>query len=334
MKPLLRRLCVSGAAAVVAVSSGVVPIAASQGAPRGSGSSGHERIVSFWTNDKVAQAQPRDFVYNPKTRRFERGKPGGSGGTVGASWAAGGEVLKTTGKVLFAIGSSYYVCSASTADDVVSGRSLILTAGHCVFDESTGAFATNWMFVPDYDSAAPSLDSAGLFCASTTLGCWTASALVVHSGFASAGAFNQQAIVHDFAFAVVGPGGKSGTAQLDQTVGGHPIQFSAVAGGTPTWLFGYPAAGKYMGKDLVYCQGALGFDALVANATYKVGCNMTGGSSGGPWFAPFSAGSGTLMSVNSYGYSGVKSMYGPKLNSKAQQLFAAAETATANTVVP
>jgi hypothetical protein len=167
-------------------------------------------------------------------------------------------------------------------------------------------------------------------------GCWTASALVVADGFATAGGFNSQAIVHDYAFAAVGAGGKSGAAQLDATVGGHPIQFSSLPGGADTYLFGYPAAGKYRGKDLVYCRGPLGFDANVANATYRVACNMTGGSSGGPWFTPFSpsTGSGTMVSVNSYGYSGVTAMFGPKLNAETQSMFAVAGTATANTITP
>jgi hypothetical protein len=61
---------------------------------------------------------------------------------------------------------------------------------------------------------------------------------------------------------------------------------------------------------------------------------MTGGSSGGPWFAPFSAGSGTMVSVNSYGYSGVTAMQGPKLNAETQTMFNTAASVTGNTIVP
>lgn len=299
-------------------------------------SSEHDRIVAFWTKARVARAIPRDFVFDPATKTYRpAARPGGgsSSTTLGSSWTAGGEVLETTGKVLFAMGGSYYVCSASVVDDTVTGRSLVLTAAHCAYDETAGAFATNWMFVPDYDSAPAPLTTSGSFCASTTLGCWTASALVVHNGYATAGGFNDQAVVHDFAFAVVNGGGKSGTAQLDATVGGHPIRFSSVSGGADTYLFGYPASGKYKGKDLVYCRGPLGFDPYTANATYRVGCNMTGGSSGGPWFTPFAGGSGTLISVNSYGYSGITAMHGPKLDANTAALFDAAGTASANTVV-
>ncbi len=169
------------------------------------------------------------------------------------------------------------------------------------------------MFVPDYDTAPASLDTSGSFCATTSLGCWTAQSLVVSGGFATAG-------------------GKSGTAQLDSTVGGHPIGFSSVALKADTYLFGYPAAGKYGGKDLTYCRGPLGTDPLNANLTYRVACDMTGGSSGGPWFTPFSSGSGTLMSVNSYGYSGVTAMHGPMLNTETQAMFATAGTTGTNTI--
>lgn len=293
----------------------------------------HDRIVSFWTPARVARAVPRDFVYDPASKTFKPRATTTGGTTTGTSWLGGGEVLKATGKVLFALGTSYYVCSASVADDTVSDRSIILTAAHCAYDEATKRFATNWLFVPDYDSAAVNLTTSGSFCATTSLGCWTARSLVVHRGFADAGSFNEQATVHDFAFAVVGAGGKSGTAQLDATVGGHPINFGTVANGADTYLFGYPASGKYKGKDLVYCRGPLGTDSLNKNLTYRVGCNMTSGSSGGPWLTPFSGGSGTLMSVNSYGYNGITAMHGPKLNAKTQALYTAATNATANTIV-
>ncbi len=80
---------------------------------------------------------------------------------------------------------------------------------------------------------------------------------------------------------------------------------------------GYPAAGKYHGSDLVYCQGKVGTDPNAANTTYRMACDMTGGSSGGPWLLNVSAGYGArLTSLNSYGYSGVKNMYGPIFNSE------------------
>ena len=72
----------------------------------------HDRIVAFWTNERVAQATPRYFVLDPSSKRLvPMGKPGGGGGgggststVLGASWTKGGRVLSASGKVLFAMG--------------------------------------------------------------------------------------------------------------------------------------------------------------------------------------------------------------------------------------
>lgn len=299
----------------------------------------HERAVAFWTNERVARAVPRDMVLDPASghiapARRPGGGGGGGGGTTavtGASWTKGGEVLTASGKVLFAMGSSYYVCSAAVVDDNDSRRSVILTAAHCVWDPATG-FATNWVFVPEYDTTPVRLTSSGSFCASTVHGCWSASAIVVSDNFASESGFTTTAIRHDYAFVVVEGGGKSG-GQLDAAVGSFPISYSSVGAGADAYLFGYPAAGKYKGTDLVYSRGPIGFDANTSNTTYRVTSDMTGGSSGGPWFSSFNegTGTGTLMSVNSYGYSGVTAMFGPILNSETSAMFTEALRATQNT---
>ena len=61
---------------------------------------------------------------------------------------------------------------------------------------------------------------------------------------------------------------------------------------------------------------------------------MTGGSSGGPWLSNFSNRSGSLSSLNSYGYSGVTAMHGPKFNADTTDVYSAAKSATTNTIVP
>ncbi len=132
---------------------------------------------------------------------------------TGASWTKGTDVVKKTGKVLFTMAGGNYVCSASAVTNSRSNASLVLTAGHCAYDEVNEAFATNWLYVPSFDT------SPTFTCASATFGCWTASALVVHDGYASAGGFNTQATIHDFAIAVVGGGGKPGQSIQLETLG-------------------------------------------------------------------------------------------------------------------
>ena len=297
-----------------------------------SASARHDRIVAHWTPERLQKATPRDFRYDAKRGFVPAAKPGtGGGGTTvtGASWTKGGQILKTSGKVYFEMGGGGYVCSGAVAKDSNTGRSLVLTAAHCAYDETARQFATNWMFIPEFDTTPT------FTCANTKWGCWTASGLVVHSGYATAGGFNTQATVHDFAFAVVGNGGKSNT-QLDATVGDFPITFSGITKGQTLYSFGYPASQKYKGNDLSYCAGPLTEDASNSNLTWGMACDMTGGSSGGPWLSSFSesTGSGTLSSLNSYGYSGVRYMYGPKFGTKTQDVYTAANTATGNTIVP
>jgi hypothetical protein len=155
--------------------------------------------------------------------------------------------------------------------------------------------------------------------------------LVLHKGFASAGGFNGTAVQYDFAFAVLDRG-------LEE-VGAHVIAFDSVSKGSSTFAFGYPHdttfSGTAVNGDLRYCAGGLNFDNRFRKLTYKLKCDMTGGASGGPWFSPFDDGAGTgiVMSVNSYRYSGGDAMYGPKFNSTTEATYNAAKSATANCVV-
>lgn len=340
--------------AVAALLSGLLAGTASA-APGGNAQSEHERVVDFWTHARVAQAVPRHIVFEPGPGFVPAAKPpdtpgngggkGGGGGddgdsslVTGESWITGGLVSQATGKVLFALDGSYYVCSASVVvdpDGTSDTDSLILTAGHCAHDQTTEGFATNWVFIPAYDEAPAPLTTNQSFCADTKYGCWSASALTVHHGFVSAGGFNDEAVVHDFAVATVREGGLDGNDDLETTVGAQGIQFSVDIVDSTTYAFGYPAAQKYKGNDLVYCAGPVGTDPNTDGSTYRIECDMTGGSSGGPWLTGFteSQGTGTLSSLNSYGYRGDSGMYGPKFNTDTEAVYNAANGAIENTVV-
>ena len=66
-------------------------------------------------------------------------------------------------------------------------------------------------------------------------------------------------------------------------------------------------------------------------------CDMTGGSSGGPWVVtsdPTKYAGTILSSLNSYGYSGVKKMYGPKFNTDTQAVFRDADAGTSRRARP
>lgn len=293
----------------------------------------HDRIVRYWTPDRVQRAIPRDLTVQVGARPdLEKGKPGSGGGgsttVTGAHWTgttAVGSVRATVGKVLFTLGGVNYVCSGSVANEANPTISLILTAGHCTYDSS--GFATNWMFVPDYEYAKT------FACDATRFGCWTAAALVTTQAWAD-GDFNE-----DYAFVVVGAGGKSTqSVQLDATVGANPIAFN-LSHPRPVYAFGYPQATPYNGQTLTYCAGTDVSDVWGGSTDYGLNCNMTGGSSGGPWFSDFNAmtGTGTLTSLNSFKYRGsptvAKYMFGPYFDGYTQATYAAAQAATGNTLV-
>ena len=290
--------------------------------------------IGYWTADRMANAVPRDFQFEPGAKSGKlvpsaRGPKGGSttSSTSGASWTKNDAVADRTGKVFFTMGGVNYVCSGSVVSDSDSNRALVLTAGHCVYDNAGQNFATNFIFAPNYDFA-PTSD-----CSTMKLGCWVATSLVAHSGFTSQTSFTTQATNYDWGFAVMGLGGKSSN-QLDAIVGSYPLVVPGFIKGANANSFGYPAATPYNGTDLVYCSNPVFEDRNSGNTTWGLACNMTGGASGGPWMSNFTNASIGLSSVNSYKYTSDKnSMYGPKFNSFTSTTYAVAQSATTNTRV-
>jgi len=110
-------------------------------------------------------------------------------------------------------------------------------------------------------------------------------------------------------------------------VGGQGIAFNQ-ARGQNMYAFGYPAAAPYDGSKLIYCSGRV-FNEFLGTGDIGMTCNMTGGSSGGPWFLQFteSTGLGTQNSVNSFKYNFAPFwMFGPYFGADAQNLYNSAQT--------
>jgi hypothetical protein len=296
----------------------------------------HARIVEFWTPERIAAAVPRDLVVDGRFAPGTLAKPdgvgngngggkkGGGGDTgdtstavTGATWNSAGTVKSTTGKVLFTLGFTYYVCSGTVVDDGADAGSLVLTAGHCVFDEASNTWATNWMFIPDFASGGDLLT-----CAGTRYGCWTAEA------YSTTLAWTNGDLNADYAFAVMRLGGLDGATELDIAVGSQAIAFNQ-AHPTDVYAFGYPHASPYDGNDLVYCAGTDAPDTWGGSDDYGLHCDMTGGSSGGAWYTDFDegTGTGTLTSVNSFHYvrgPASKNMYGPYFDNLTERTYQAA----------
>ncbi|MFE4262936.1 trypsin-like serine peptidase [Streptomyces sp. NPDC056883] len=222
----------------------------------------------------------------------------------GGAWTSGGAVVKTSGRVFFTFNGKSASCSG---DSITSANgSTVITAGHCV--KYQGAWHTDWIFVPGYDNG------------NAPYGQWTATKTFATDQWVASEDMNM-----DVGLAVVAPlNGRT----LSQTVGAQGIVFN---GGynKKMYAFGFPAAAPYDGTKLVYCSGNTGKDFLLTK-DHSLPCNMTGGSSGGPWFQDFNeaTGLGTQVSVNSFGYTFLPNrMYGPYFGNEAKAAYDKAQTA-------
>nr|WP_240979374.1 trypsin-like peptidase domain-containing protein [Streptomyces sp. HNM0574] len=275
----------------------------------------------FWTAERMRSAQPLDLLDVGKRAVDEvrEAVPGGEELTVppsvgkgignalpetGGSWTGGGEVVKTSGRVFFEYQGKQASCSgnAVTSDNA----STVITAGHCVKME--GSWHKNWVFVPGYhDGQAPH-------------GKWPATKTLTTPQWEASEDMN-----YDVGAAVVQPqDGK----RLTEAVGGQGLAFNS-GYGQDMYAFGFPAADPYDGEKLTYCSGTTFRDVLLTQ-DHAMSCDMTGGSSGGPWFTKFdeSTGKGLQSSVNSFGYVFLPdTMFGPYFGDDAKALYEKAQSA-------
>lgn len=281
----------------------------------------HNRIVNYWTAERIASAKTKDYERNSAGKLVPRAKPGGGGNVGGASWTGNGAIEQRSGKLYFSTSGGNWQCTASVANSTVGGsQAVIMTAGHCTYDGSEG-WSFNVVYIPDFDDAPTAT------CSQTVHGCWTATRLAINSDFYPSGFGPDAALRVDYGFMLVGPGGKSGSADLDTVTGGYNLKTSGVTTSDTQWAFGYPAAGRYHAKDLIYCKGST-IDDPYGVGTWGMACNMTGGSSGGPWLTGTTNpadGSGQLSSLNSYGYSGLTYMFGPRFNGETSTVLGDAQ---------
>jgi V8-like Glu-specific endopeptidase len=314
------RVRISIVLAALAVSL-LVPGAAGAHSAQAAAKAEHDRIVAYWTPERMASARSKDYVKDARSGKITPyAKPGGSGGAVvGASWTGNGEIEKRSGKLYFSTSGGNWQCTASVISDASTsnGYSTILTAGHCTYDGSEG-WSFNVEYIPDFDDAPTGT------CSQTVYGCWTATRLAINSDFYPSGFGPDSALRVDYGIMRMGLGGKTGTQELDAVTGGYSLKTSGVTTSDTQWAFGYPAAGRYHAKDLIYCKGTT-IDDPYDVGTWGMSCNMTGGSSGGPWLTGTTNpadGSGQLSSLNSYGYQGLTYMFGPRFNSETSGVLA------------
>ncbi|MFD5822045.1 trypsin-like serine peptidase [Nesterenkonia xinjiangensis] len=207
------------------------------------------------------------------------------------------------GKVFFSTSAGDFVCSANVVAS--ANQSTVATAGHCLHDGGGGDFASNFVFAPAYDYGE------------SQHGVWAAEELVTSDQWARSGDFE-----HDYAFAVLET--KNGTTVQQQVGVASAITFNQPRGQYYS-AYGYPAAAPFNGQELHQCQGTASNDPL-GGSTQGIPCDMTGGSSGGPWFLGTGS-AGAQNSVNSYGYTFLPDvMFGPYFGAEAEQVYDYAST--------
>ncbi|MFI2264180.1 trypsin-like serine peptidase [Streptomyces tubercidicus] len=186
-----------------------------------------------------------------------------------------GTTMKTVGRLFFvnANGADTW-CTATAVKS--ANRSAVMTAAHCVRrGSSPGNTNILMVFVPGYSKGKMPYGAFAVRDAVTPRSWETDS-------------------TNDVSTLVV-DADKNGR-KLTDVVGGQDIAFNRPVGGTVS-AFGYPATRPQLGEELLRCVGT----AKEKNGVQAIPCDMTGGSSGGPWLADLNAttGKGVLVSVNS-----------------------------------
>lgn len=267
-------------------------------------------LDAYWTADRMKSARPANTINSgwaaegrsilPKAGQESVAKAPKE--PVVEQRATAQAPVSRIGKVFFTLNGQNYVCSGNSVQS--GNQSTVATAGHCTHDLASG-WATNFVFVPAYSNGA------------APYGKWTARSLHAASEWVSRNDIN-----YDGAFAVVNTL-NGGT--LSAAVGASSIGFNMARNLTYS-AYGYPAASPFNGERLFSCYGTASADRIGGTQSQGIPCDMTGGSSGGPWFVGSGA-SGTQNSVNSFGYSTQKNvMYGPYFGSSIQSAYTAAST--------
>lgn len=215
-------------------------------------------------------------------------------------------------------GTRWSHCTASIVNS--ENRSLLLTAGHCVYNNDpdgngiisgNGYWYQNFQFCPGYENSC----RLGVYYyrnVSTTF-TW-------FGGFGSNRYYDYR---DDVAVILVNP--VSGVRIADAH-GSHGVYFN---GGTGQWRysFGYPVSDwrwpeySYSGQDMAYCGDYDHPDGSIPG-TMWMSCTMTGGSSGGPWLTNVQSNwLGYVNSVNSHKPYGGPWMQGPYFDGEESYLF-------------
>ncbi|MEW2520981.1 hypothetical protein AB0922_22900 [Actinacidiphila alni] len=289
-------------------------------------------IDGLWSDDRMKGADQSDKKV-PTDVPADQGQSDPAPDPVQASrvTAPYHKAAPGVGKLFFDGPKGSMVCSATVVEDPAHpGKSnLVWTAGHCVHAGKAGGWYRNIAFVPAYNDTGRSADELqgasrdvlapyGVFWAdwASTSDEW------ISTGAESGGSGSP----YDFAVLHVKPEDGAGSKSLEETVGSAmPVWFDAPSATKIDAMgaWGYPAAAPFNGQQMYDCVGRPGRLSLDADAPteYRIGCTMTGGSSGGGWFAQRPDGTTALVSNTSIGPVTNTWLAGPHLGAEAKKVF-------------
>ena len=258
-------------------------------------------VREFWTPARMRKATPAEIEVERDPGEVKRASAAGGPAAAAAAVPQPDNVAypnRVVGKVFYTQpGVGDFVCSASVIN--TDTAAFAFTAGHCVQDPDTGAPAENWMFVPGYKNGAAPF---GEFVAREL---WRPS---FPPGFS---------INFDHGAAILGPSASG--QSVEDAVGALGIAlFERPA---QNWrAYGYPAEAPFDGEGLFSCDSrTVALDVELNPPPIGINCDMTAGSSGGPWLIR-----GNLVASNSSFVApdelpGV--LFGPQFNQDAADLF-------------
>lgn len=287
-------------------------------------------IQDLWKPDRMQAAKEADKTVTAQDTSADQGvsDPEPAPVEATAEKTPYHENAAPVGKVFFDSPDGPAVCSGTVVKDVNHpGKSnLVWTAGHCVHAGGNGGWYRNIVFVPAYNDlgkSAARLSGAGATEIAPYGNWWADWASTSNEWIQGGSETGGAGAAYDYAVLHVKP--EHGSKSLEETVGAAlDVDFSAPsaaeAGKMGAW--GYPAAPPYNGLKMFKCIDQPGRLSLgpALPTMYRIGCTMTGGSSGGGWFRVVD-GETKLVSNTSIGPEDNTWLAGPQLGANAEALY-------------
>ncbi|WP_194238543.1 trypsin-like serine peptidase [Streptomyces spongiae] len=290
-------------------------------------------IKDLWDPDRMREAQEPEKEVDENDLSGDQGVTDPTPAAVKARAVPTGyhDNVPEAGKVFFDGPEGTMVCSATVVEDPANpGKSnLVWTAGHCVHAGKSGGWFRNIAFVPSYNDSgmtATELATATKEEVAPYGVWWGDGARTSDQWIAQGGKTGGDGAPYDFAVIHVTPEDGGDGKSLEETVGSAlPVDFDApavpqVKSITAT---GYPAAAPFDGETMYQCADEPGRLSLQKSdpTMYRIGCTMTGGSSGGGWVATGSDGKPALVSNTSIGPVSAGWLAGPRLGEVAEGVY-------------